>query len=125
MRHNQTVQEAATERVREQNKGKAREVAPDSEEEGSEERYSSPSEEWIVLLGPLFLVGTIPTSPWYYLYDSVYLPIIHQGEGGNKGRLGVKDRRLGVGVQCVQFNAYMLRYCPKNANDIFKCNPLS
>ncbi|MED6105896.1 hypothetical protein PIB30_000024 [Stylosanthes scabra] len=29
---------------------------------------------WIVLLSPLFLVGTIPTSPWYYLYDSVHLP---------------------------------------------------
>ncbi|MED6132503.1 hypothetical protein PIB30_019645 [Stylosanthes scabra] len=28
----------------------------------------------IVLLGPLFLVGTIPTSLWYYLYDSVHLP---------------------------------------------------
>ncbi|MED6120351.1 hypothetical protein PIB30_020031 [Stylosanthes scabra] len=28
----------------------------------------------IVLLGPLFLVETIPTSPWYYLYDSVHLP---------------------------------------------------
>ncbi|MED6186499.1 hypothetical protein PIB30_067303 [Stylosanthes scabra] len=28
----------------------------------------------IVLLGPLFFVGTIPTSPWYYLYDSVHLP---------------------------------------------------
>ncbi|MED6152265.1 hypothetical protein PIB30_090276, partial [Stylosanthes scabra] len=46
MRHNQTVQEAATERAREANKGKAREVVPDSEEEGSEEMYSSPSEEW-------------------------------------------------------------------------------
>ncbi|MED6194920.1 hypothetical protein PIB30_033040 [Stylosanthes scabra] len=23
---------------------------------------------------PLFLVGTIPTSPWYYLYDSAHLP---------------------------------------------------
>ncbi|MED6195557.1 hypothetical protein PIB30_038981 [Stylosanthes scabra] len=33
----------------------------------------------IVLLGPLFLVGTIPTSPWYYLNDSVHLPIFtHQ-----------------------------------------------
>ncbi|MED6174166.1 hypothetical protein PIB30_066427, partial [Stylosanthes scabra] len=28
----------------------------------------------IVLLDPLFLVGTIPTSPWYYLNDSVHLP---------------------------------------------------
>ncbi|MED6172889.1 hypothetical protein PIB30_054122 [Stylosanthes scabra] len=46
MRHNQTVQEAAAERAREANKGKAREVVPDSEEEGSEEMYSSPSEEW-------------------------------------------------------------------------------
>ncbi|MED6123330.1 hypothetical protein PIB30_048125, partial [Stylosanthes scabra] len=27
----------------------------------------------IVLFSPLFLVGTIPTSPWYYLYDSVHL----------------------------------------------------
>ncbi|MED6114068.1 hypothetical protein PIB30_076740 [Stylosanthes scabra] len=77
MRHNQMVQEAAAERASEANKGKTREVAPDSEEEESEEMYSSPSEEWIVLLGPLFLVGTIPTSPWYYLYDSVYLPITH------------------------------------------------
>ncbi|MED6127882.1 hypothetical protein PIB30_092332, partial [Stylosanthes scabra] len=45
MRHNQTVQEAAAERAREENKGKAREVVPDSEEEGSEELYSSESEE--------------------------------------------------------------------------------
>ncbi|MED6170470.1 hypothetical protein PIB30_031245 [Stylosanthes scabra] len=46
MRHSQTVQEAAVERAREENKGKAREVVPDSEEEGSEELYSSESEEW-------------------------------------------------------------------------------
>ncbi|MED6158868.1 hypothetical protein PIB30_036948 [Stylosanthes scabra] len=45
MRHNQTVQEAAAERAREENKGKAREVVPDSEEE-SEELHSSASEEW-------------------------------------------------------------------------------
>ncbi|MED6188089.1 hypothetical protein PIB30_082678, partial [Stylosanthes scabra] len=45
MRHNQTVQEAASQRVREANKGKAREVVPDSEEEESEEMYSSPSKE--------------------------------------------------------------------------------
>ncbi|MED6198164.1 hypothetical protein PIB30_063387 [Stylosanthes scabra] len=37
---------AAAERAREANKGKAREVVPDSEEEESEEMYSSPSEEW-------------------------------------------------------------------------------
>ncbi|MED6108321.1 hypothetical protein PIB30_022749 [Stylosanthes scabra] len=43
MRHNQTVQEVAAERAREANKCKAREVVPDSEEEGSEEMYSSPS----------------------------------------------------------------------------------
>ncbi|MED6211436.1 hypothetical protein PIB30_073634 [Stylosanthes scabra] len=46
MRHNQTVQEAASQRAREANKGKAREVVPDLEEEESEEMYSSPSEEW-------------------------------------------------------------------------------
>ncbi|MED6116052.1 hypothetical protein PIB30_096500 [Stylosanthes scabra] len=46
MRHNQTVQEAAAERAREANKGKAREVVPDSEEEESEAMFSSPSEEW-------------------------------------------------------------------------------
>ncbi|MED6134002.1 hypothetical protein PIB30_033425 [Stylosanthes scabra] len=74
MRHNQTVQEAVSQRAREANKGKAREVVPDSEEEESEEMYSSPSEEWIVLFSPLFLVGTIPTSPWYYLNDSMHLP---------------------------------------------------
>ncbi|MED6164346.1 hypothetical protein PIB30_088993, partial [Stylosanthes scabra] len=45
MRHNQTVQEAAAERAREENKGKAREIVPDSEEEGLEELYSSESEE--------------------------------------------------------------------------------
>ncbi|MED6115838.1 hypothetical protein PIB30_094535, partial [Stylosanthes scabra] len=45
MRHNQTVQEAASQRAREVNKGKAREVEPDSKEEESEEMYSSPSEE--------------------------------------------------------------------------------
>ncbi|MED6172646.1 hypothetical protein PIB30_051943 [Stylosanthes scabra] len=47
MRHNQTVQEAASQRARKANKGKAREVVPDSEEEESEEMYSSPSEECI------------------------------------------------------------------------------
>ncbi|MED6188033.1 hypothetical protein PIB30_082194, partial [Stylosanthes scabra] len=46
MRHNQTVQEAASQRAREANKGKAREVMPDSDEEEFEEMYSSPSEEW-------------------------------------------------------------------------------
>ncbi|MED6116607.1 hypothetical protein PIB30_101810, partial [Stylosanthes scabra] len=45
MRHNQTVQEAASQRAREANKGKAREVVPDSDEEESKEMYSSPSEE--------------------------------------------------------------------------------
>ncbi|MED6154002.1 hypothetical protein PIB30_107790 [Stylosanthes scabra] len=46
MRHNQTVQETASQRAREANKGKAREVVPNSDEEESEEMYSSPSEEW-------------------------------------------------------------------------------
>ncbi|MED6223135.1 hypothetical protein PIB30_071090 [Stylosanthes scabra] len=46
MRHNQTVQEAASQRAREANKGKAREIVPDLEEEESEEMYSSPSKEW-------------------------------------------------------------------------------
>ncbi|MED6200328.1 hypothetical protein PIB30_084021 [Stylosanthes scabra] len=46
MRHNETVQEAASQRAREANKGKAREVVSDSDEEESEEMYSSPSEEW-------------------------------------------------------------------------------
>ncbi|MED6109618.1 hypothetical protein PIB30_035402 [Stylosanthes scabra] len=45
MRHNQMVQEATAERARETNKGKAREVVPDSEEE-SEQLASSASEEW-------------------------------------------------------------------------------
>ncbi|MED6162783.1 hypothetical protein PIB30_073808 [Stylosanthes scabra] len=49
MRHNQTVQEAEAERAREENKGKAREVVPDFEEEGSEELYSSESEEWSIM----------------------------------------------------------------------------
>ncbi|MED6193347.1 hypothetical protein PIB30_018498 [Stylosanthes scabra] len=70
MRHNQMVQEATAQQAREANKVKAREVVPDfEEEEDSEELASSASEEF-----PLFLVGTIPTSPWYYLYDSVHLP---------------------------------------------------
>ncbi|MED6113174.1 hypothetical protein PIB30_068412 [Stylosanthes scabra] len=46
MRHDQMVQEATAERARETNKGKAREVVPDSEEEDSEELHSSASEEW-------------------------------------------------------------------------------
>ncbi|MED6179408.1 hypothetical protein PIB30_000520, partial [Stylosanthes scabra] len=45
MRHDQMVQEATAERAREANKGKAREVVPDSEEEDSEELASSASEE--------------------------------------------------------------------------------
>ncbi|MED6169699.1 hypothetical protein PIB30_023723 [Stylosanthes scabra] len=54
MRHNQTVQESASQRAREANKGKAREVVPDSDEEESEEMYSSPSEEC-----PNDLVGAV------------------------------------------------------------------
>ncbi|MED6140484.1 hypothetical protein PIB30_093692 [Stylosanthes scabra] len=46
MRHNQTVQEATSQRAREANKGKAREVVPDSDEEESEEMYSSEFEQW-------------------------------------------------------------------------------
>ncbi|MED6181861.1 hypothetical protein PIB30_023222 [Stylosanthes scabra] len=46
IRHNQTVQEATAKRAREAYKGRAREVVPDSEEEESEEMYSSPLEEW-------------------------------------------------------------------------------
>ncbi|MED6145311.1 hypothetical protein PIB30_023893 [Stylosanthes scabra] len=45
MKHDQMVQEATAERAREANKGKAREVVPDSEEEDSEELASSASEE--------------------------------------------------------------------------------
>ncbi|MED6141851.1 hypothetical protein PIB30_107576, partial [Stylosanthes scabra] len=45
MRHNQTVQEATSQRAREANKGKAREVVPDSNEEESEEMHSSESEQ--------------------------------------------------------------------------------
>ncbi|MED6208826.1 hypothetical protein PIB30_048808 [Stylosanthes scabra] len=47
MRHDQMVKEATAERAREANKGKAREVVPDSEEEEDlEELASSASEEW-------------------------------------------------------------------------------
>ncbi|MED6216054.1 hypothetical protein PIB30_004085 [Stylosanthes scabra] len=47
MRHDQMVQKATAKRAREANKGKAREVVPDSEEEeDSEELASSASEEW-------------------------------------------------------------------------------
>ncbi|MED6224879.1 hypothetical protein PIB30_088401, partial [Stylosanthes scabra] len=52
MRHNQTIQEAASQRAREANKGKAREVVPDSEEEESEEMkeaWVSKSEECLSL----------------------------------------------------------------------------
>ncbi|MED6164903.1 hypothetical protein PIB30_094574, partial [Stylosanthes scabra] len=45
IRHNQTVQEATSQKAREANKGKAREVVPDSDEEESEEMYSSESEQ--------------------------------------------------------------------------------
>ncbi|MED6112235.1 hypothetical protein PIB30_059814 [Stylosanthes scabra] len=46
MRYDQILQEAATQQAREANKGKAREVVPNSEEEDSEELASSASEEW-------------------------------------------------------------------------------
>ncbi|MED6212659.1 hypothetical protein PIB30_085612 [Stylosanthes scabra] len=47
MRYNQVLQEAVVQQAREANKGKAREVVPDSEEkEDSEELASSASEEW-------------------------------------------------------------------------------
>ncbi|MED6176359.1 hypothetical protein PIB30_087451, partial [Stylosanthes scabra] len=46
MRYDQILQEAAVQQAREANKGKTREVVPDSEEEeGSEEMHSSASEE--------------------------------------------------------------------------------
>ncbi|MED6163984.1 hypothetical protein PIB30_085211 [Stylosanthes scabra] len=48
MRYDQILQEATAQQAREANKGKTREVVPDSEEEeeGSEELHSSVSEEW-------------------------------------------------------------------------------
>ncbi|MED6205171.1 hypothetical protein PIB30_015511 [Stylosanthes scabra] len=47
MRYDQILQEAAAQQARKANKGKAREVVPDSEEEeDSEELASSASEEW-------------------------------------------------------------------------------
>ncbi|MED6198213.1 hypothetical protein PIB30_064006 [Stylosanthes scabra] len=46
MRYDQILQEAAAQQAREANKGKARVVVPDSEEEESEELASSASEEW-------------------------------------------------------------------------------
>ncbi|MED6204527.1 hypothetical protein PIB30_009802 [Stylosanthes scabra] len=45
MRHNQTVQEAATEKAREANKGKVREVVPDSDED-MDDLVSGESKEW-------------------------------------------------------------------------------
>ncbi|MED6184804.1 hypothetical protein PIB30_051018 [Stylosanthes scabra] len=45
MRYYQILQEATAQQAREANKGKAREVVPDSEEEDSEELASSSSEE--------------------------------------------------------------------------------
>ncbi|MED6146733.1 hypothetical protein PIB30_037357 [Stylosanthes scabra] len=51
MRYDQILQEAAAQQAREANKGKTREVVPDSEEEeGSEELHSSASEECLVSL---------------------------------------------------------------------------
>ncbi|MED6189383.1 hypothetical protein PIB30_095533, partial [Stylosanthes scabra] len=44
MRHNQTVQEAAAEKAREANKGKVREVVPDSDED-MDDLVSGESEE--------------------------------------------------------------------------------
>ncbi|MED6188603.1 hypothetical protein PIB30_087468 [Stylosanthes scabra] len=47
MRYDQILQEVAAQQAREANKGKTREVVPNSEEEeGSEELHSSASEEW-------------------------------------------------------------------------------
>ncbi|MED6202300.1 hypothetical protein PIB30_103947 [Stylosanthes scabra] len=45
MRHNRTVQEAAAEKAREANKGKVREVVPDSDED-MDDLVSGESEEW-------------------------------------------------------------------------------
>ncbi|MED6137070.1 hypothetical protein PIB30_061500 [Stylosanthes scabra] len=51
MRYDQILQEAAAQQAREANKGKTRDVVPDSEEEeGSDELHSSASEEWGRLL---------------------------------------------------------------------------
>ncbi|MED6199757.1 hypothetical protein PIB30_078906 [Stylosanthes scabra] len=57
MRHSQTVQEAASQRAREANKGKAKEVVSDSEEEESEEMYSSPSEKCKDVLAELIVLS--------------------------------------------------------------------
>ncbi|MED6198910.1 hypothetical protein PIB30_071057 [Stylosanthes scabra] len=46
MRYDHILQEAAAQQAREANKGKAREVVPDSEEEEEEELHSSESEQW-------------------------------------------------------------------------------
>ncbi|MED6181959.1 hypothetical protein PIB30_024288 [Stylosanthes scabra] len=46
MRYDQILQKAAAQQARAANKGKARKVVPDSEEEDSEELASSASEEW-------------------------------------------------------------------------------
>ncbi|MED6170551.1 hypothetical protein PIB30_032122 [Stylosanthes scabra] len=48
MRYDQTLQEAAAQQAREVNKGKAREVVPNSEEEDSEELALSASEECVI-----------------------------------------------------------------------------
>ncbi|MED6172143.1 hypothetical protein PIB30_047363 [Stylosanthes scabra] len=55
IRHDQMVQEATTERAREENKSKAREVVPDSDED-MDELASSAFEEWLV-------AGTLAGGP--------------------------------------------------------------
>ncbi|MED6213524.1 hypothetical protein PIB30_094213 [Stylosanthes scabra] len=57
MRYDQILQEAAAQQARETNKGKAREVVPDSEEELA----SSASEEWGVALTTLKLTSFLPS----------------------------------------------------------------
>ncbi|MED6198056.1 hypothetical protein PIB30_062470 [Stylosanthes scabra] len=70
-RYDRILQEDAAEKAREENKGKARAMEVDSDnEEDSDEEESYEEDERC----PLFLEGTIPTSPCYYLYDLVHLP---------------------------------------------------
>ncbi|MED6160620.1 hypothetical protein PIB30_053108 [Stylosanthes scabra] len=79
MRHDQMVQEATTERAREANKGKAREVVPYSEEEeDSEELASSASEECISIHHHLGIHGDAPDAD----VDDTFVALAKSYEAG-------------------------------------------
>ncbi|MED6221546.1 hypothetical protein PIB30_055842 [Stylosanthes scabra] len=94
MRYDQILQEAAAQQAREANKGKAREIVPDSEEEDSEELASSASEECAIVQGKRLGKPTLyVSSPASYVKNQ-----IHKANLDRASTLYVEDHTPYVGA---------------------------